>query len=634
MGLVFKNLNRDNIKITPYTAHKQWTAVDSASATALGITVYDGQYITGDFNISDPDFGNALTEATTSNGQYKKLVHASIDRLYYDGADNPYDTYCNMNPIEQIRQMHDKVTVFSIPQQIFGDAIKPGTFQITFNPSQSVGGYVEGGNFYYGGNSIIKDDGQGNLYESVAVKNVGERYINASASQIIVDFHENYKYVGGYTSSDSSWNQAYFPYIKQLVDGKHGCWGESYMTRPSLDSTSGNSWYGAGVRYHGRTGQTAVSQRPGNFDDLYTAIDLTSIAPTQSSQGDMSYTVIRNSGNIEFDDDFCITARIRMSANTVSTHSYTGAIDTATGRRTAKVHKWHTVVTKEEWYGGHCPFSIAINSDDNKVYAKRRSKSGGETVLTSSIGVSAAWNLIIFQKTGSNLELYHNSATTPVATGVDLANGLTTTTKTPIHIGARRYGKRASVDIEIGDGNNKRTRKKWKYDNHIAPFFGYVDEVHIYDTAMDAQERKSLGSPYGQVGNNTSRVGNIMYEHGLATITTPSIGSKRYYHQAGSLFSDLRFKGSHDLTEHVYICNVLDGEYNSTENITVREKHDPRSANLQKHVTGSEWSPYITTIGLYDKNNNLCAIGKMAQAIKNPSDYDLSFMVRFDTNSY
>jgi hypothetical protein len=136
------------------------------------------------------------------------------------------------------------------------------------------------------------------------------------------------------------------------------------------------------------------------------------------------------------------------------------------------------------------------------------------------------------------------------------------------------------------------------------------------------------------MGNNSPRVGNIMYEHGLATITVPSAGSKAFYHRAGAQFSDLRFKGSHDLTEHVYICNVLDGEYNSTENITVREKHDPRNANLQKHVTGSEWSPYITTVGLYDKKNNLCAIGKMAQAIKNPSDYDLSFMVRFDTNSY
>ena len=98
--------------------------------------------------------------------------------------------------------------------------------------------------------------------------------------------------------------------------------------------------------------------------------------------------------------------------------------------------------------------------------------------------------------------------------------------------------------------------------------------------------------------------------------------------------SDISFQGSHDLDEHIYICNVLDGEYNLTENITVREQFNPRSDKMQAYTTSSDWSPYITTIGLYDKNNNLCAVGKLAQAIKNPSDYDLSFQIRFDTNPH
>jgi hypothetical protein len=636
MGLVFKNLNRDNIKITPYTAHKQWTAVDQAAAAALGITVYDGQYITGDFNISDPDFGTAQTEATTSNGHYKKLVHASINRLYYDGNDNAYDTYCNMNPIEQIREINEKVTVLSIPQQIFGDAIKPGTFQLTFNPSQSVGGYNEGGNYFGGGNSIIKDDGQGNLYESVDVLNVGDRYINPTASLIDVNYHENYKYSampggGGFTSSDGTWNDIHVPYIKQRVDGKFGCWGESYNSQP-MNESAGGSYYGAAVRYHGRTGKTGQSQIPHKTSDLSSPLDLASIAPTHSSQQDMSYTAIRNSGNMEFDDDFTICIRFSRSGNPPTTHSFSGPIDTATGRRTARAHPWATVITKEEWSGGHCPFSIKLNLDNDKLYATRRSKAGGQTQISSSAAVVNGFNSVVFIKSGNTLSLSLNQAT--FQTAVDLAHGLTTTTKTPIHIGARRYGKRASVDVEIGDGNNKRIRKKWKYTNHIAPLFGHVDEVKIYDTVITTQELKSHFKPYGQKGNSSPKIGNIMYEHGLVVITTPGNSNKGFYHQAPSIFSDLKFKGSHDLTEHVYICNVLDGEYNSTENITVREKHDPRNANLQKHVTGSEWSPYITTVGLYDKKNNLCAIGKMAQAIKNPSDYDLSFMVRFDTNSY
>ena len=56
MGLVFKNLGKDNIQITPHTARKQWDLSLSDSA-AIGIKSYKGSYIPGDFNISDSDVG-------------------------------------------------------------------------------------------------------------------------------------------------------------------------------------------------------------------------------------------------------------------------------------------------------------------------------------------------------------------------------------------------------------------------------------------------------------------------------------------------------------------------------------------------------------------------------------------------
>jgi hypothetical protein len=45
--------------------------------------------------------------------------------------------------------------------------------------------------------------------------------------------------------------------------------------------------------------------------------------------------------------------------------------------------------------------------------------------------------------------------------------------------------------------------------------------------------------------------------------------------------------------------------------------------------TGS-LSPYITTIGLYNKSNELIAVGKMGQAIKKRDDVDLNVIVKFD----
>ena len=51
---------------------------------------------------------------------------------------------------------------------------------------------------------------------------------------------------------------------------------------------------------------------------------------------------------------------------------------------------------------------------------------------------------------------------------------------------------------------------------------------------------------------------------------------------------------------------------------------------LKPFVTGSNFSPYFTTIGLYNKVGELLAIGKLASAIQNRNDVDITVKVRFD----
>ena len=47
-------------------------------------------------------------------------------------------------------------------------------------------------------------------------------------------------------------------------------------------------------------------------------------------------------------------------------------------------------------------------------------------------------------------------------------------------------------------------------------------------------------------------------------------------------------------------------------------------------VTGSSFSPYITSIGLYNDAGQLLAIAKPAQAIKKRADVDMNFVVQID----
>jgi hypothetical protein len=49
-------------------------------------------------------------------------------------------------------------------------------------------------------------------------------------------------------------------------------------------------------------------------------------------------------------------------------------------------------------------------------------------------------------------------------------------------------------------------------------------------------------------------------------------------------------------------------------------------------ATHSDFSTYITTVGLYNDENELLAVGKTASPIKNEKELALTFVVRFDTN--
>ena len=48
------------------------------------------------------------------------------------------------------------------------------------------------------------------------------------------------------------------------------------------------------------------------------------------------------------------------------------------------------------------------------------------------------------------------------------------------------------------------------------------------------------------------------------------------------------------------------------------------------HKTGSDFVPYITTIGLYNAAGQLLVIGKLGQPIKNRDDVDMNFLISID----
>ena len=93
----------------------------------------------------------------------------------------------------------------------------------------------------------------------------------------------------------------------------------------------------------------------------------------------------------------------------------------------------------------------------------------------------------------------------------------------------------------------------------------------------------------------------------------------------------IEFQGTHKITEHEYQCTVDEHEYNSTMNISARKSISDNIYELANFTTGSMFKPYITTIGLYNEQNDLLVIGKLNQPIRTSNETDTTFIVRWDT---
>jgi hypothetical protein len=90
----------------------------------------------------------------------------------------------------------------------------------------------------------------------------------------------------------------------------------------------------------------------------------------------------------------------------------------------------------------------------------------------------------------------------------------------------------------------------------------------------------------------------------------------------------LSFKSEVTLYENQIRCHINENEYNITQNPSAVSGS---SGSLYDFVTGSDFSPYATTIGLYSSNSELLAVGKLAQPFKIPSNTDVTFIIKYDS---
>jgi len=81
------------------------------------------------------------------------------------------------------------------------------------------------------------------------------------------------------------------------------------------------------------------------------------------------------------------------------------------------------------------------------------------------------------------------------------------------------------------------------------------------------------------------------------------------------------------IIDDIYKSPYISGSYNPS----ISGSWDDYDASASYDPTGSYLAPFISTIGIYDKDGDMIAIAKLPQPIKNLPDYDMNFLVRLDT---
>jgi hypothetical protein len=196
----------------------------------------------------------------------------------------------------------------------------------------------------------------------------------------------------------------------------------------------------------------------------------------------------------------------------------------------------------------------------------------------------------------------------------------------------------------------------------------------------------SLETPYATIsddslGNLTLKssyfdvdgihVGNIIYEHGMSILDksvfeeldaygTAIYGSSIYGGAFGTFFGTnnitCSFESTVTIYESQYKCTIRQNEFNFSQNPTVLGPPDQGydinyydeeltyeddaiydgydlsalNSNIYPWATGSYFTPYITTVGLYNNNKELLAVAKLAQPLPISSVTDTNIIINLD----
>lgn len=263
---------------------------------------------------------------------------------------------------------------------------------------------------------------------------------------------------------------------------------------------------------------------------------------------------------------------------------------------------------------GQYPFDISFYTELHPTSPGHifvRASDGSKTLNISS---SAAYNdgtshHYVFNKSGNDLSL-HVDGVKDITSSYSFSG--TVTNNNDILIGSR--------DIADTTGN----------------FSGSMSQFRISRSAFSDSQITSLAdnSPSGSALQR-KEVGYVFYKQGMIITSDPRYRYQNLFLGNGNWDYtnrdyQLNYRATKTIEEVSTLCEIKKNEYNVSSNASLTIDGTDTDSRLIPMVTGSDFRPYITQVGLYNDNGDLLALAKLGAPLKKRQDVDVTINVRFD----
>jgi hypothetical protein len=538
MGIVYKKIFNGGVQSRPFKAHKRYEVTNVNHSSSFEISVLRGISDNGILTEVSTSVDGTIAVDTflTSSGGVTTELNSIPQKIVWNSINSTF-----FKRRTDIR-LYDTASVVSIPQNKFGENIKPKSVVVIDNSD-------------YSDSTIYLHD-----------QKVTDEYGLLIANELTASTYIK--------SSDVVLNLALDGELKDY---------SSYNNRVINDSyTFGESGANIGkvVNLTDQT-QSIRVRHNSNFNSLNKnddwAVSFWANIPDQGIGGRNTFNLIQKRNAYSYIDD----------ANNEQVKS-NGT--------------------------GQYPFDLSFYSEEHPTLPGQLFLRASDGKSTINISSSTAYNDGEFHhytinKSGDEIGLYVDGTKEVSAS----------------------YGFRGLVnndrDILIGSRNVENTE---------ANFSGSIGQLRVHRTGLTDNEISSLANNSSS-GSALQRkeVGYVFYRQGVIVVTDPRPRYQNIFLGNGdwdytNRDYQLDYRATKQVEEVSILCEIKRNEYNVSSNASLRVGGTDDDNRLIPMVTGSDFRPYITQVGLYNDNGDLLAIGKLGSPLKKRQDVDVTINVKFD----